>query len=88
MYTRNGKEWKDNRVLHQKQVQPRNVHCYTSGMVRATDRFIRELEKARNKQEYVDNIHPHVLNWTMEGIQQYGIENGDERLYDDQSKRS
>ena len=69
---RNGKEWKDNRVLHQKQVQPRNVHGYTPGLIRATDRFMRALETARNK-EYVENIHPLVLNWTMEGAIVYNV---------------
>ena len=67
MHARSGKEWKDNRVLHQRQVQPRNVHGYISGMVRATDRFVQGLESSRNKKEYVEDIYPLVLNWTMEG---------------------
>lgn len=66
---RDGKEWKDKRSLHQKQIRPSNVHGYSPGIIRTTDRFLHVLESSRNKEGYVEDLHPLVVNWTMEGMQ-------------------
>ena len=62
-----GKEWKDERGLHHKQIRPANVHSYSPGINRATDRLLAALESSRNEDGYVEDIYPHVVNWTMEG---------------------
>ena len=58
-------------MLHHKQIRPANVHGYSSGINRATDRLLTALEASRNKEGYVDDIYPHVINWTMEGNRIY-----------------
>ena len=55
------------RVLHHKQILPANVHSYSPGINRVTDRLLKTLESSRNEDGYVEDIYPHLLNWTMEG---------------------
>ena len=62
-----GKEWKDLRVLHHKQIRPANVHSYSPGINIATDRLLTALESSRNEDGYVEDIFPPVVNWAMEG---------------------
>ena len=56
------------RGLHHKQIRPANVHGYSSGINRATDRLLKALEASRDKEGYVDDVYPYVMNWAMEGI--------------------
>ena len=62
------KEWKDQRSLHNKQTRPANVHGYSPGINRATNRLLKNLESAMNEEGYVDDIYPHMMNWAMEGV--------------------
>ena len=55
------------RSLHEKQIHSANVHSYSPGINRATDRLLTALESSRNEDGYVEDIYPHVINWTMEG---------------------
>ena len=55
------------RSLHHKQIRPANVHSYSPGINRATDRLLTALESSRNEDGYMEDIYPHVINWTMEG---------------------
>ena len=67
LWCSDGKEWKDMRVLHHKQILPANVHSYSPGINRVTDRLLKTLESSRNEDGYVEDVFPHLLNWTMEG---------------------
>ena len=66
-FHRTGKAWRDVRSKHGKQATLENVHTYIPGLIQATQRLLRNITEASNKDDWINDLHPLICNWSMEG---------------------
>ena len=64
---RTGKDWRDVRSKHGKQATLENVHTYIPGFIQATQRLLHNIREASNKDNCINDLHPLICNWSMEG---------------------
>lgn len=66
-YYRTGSNWKEARSKHIKQSTVTNARKYIPGFITATNQLLRNIKNASMDDGYIENVHPLILNWSMEG---------------------